>query len=89
MMKNWQHHAINAFIGAILGTVAVSIMLAYKQPTWNVNFDISGHQFTTKLVGIQCLPFYPVEWLISSVYLAYVFHWFEKAMEEAEQARDD
>ncbi|MBW4677763.1 MAG: hypothetical protein KME52_28340 [Desmonostoc geniculatum HA4340-LM1] len=88
-MRNWRHHAFTAFIGTILGTVAVSIVLAYKQPVWNISFDVYGRQFTAKLAGVQCLSFYPVEWLISSAYLAYVFHYFEEAIEEAERASND
>ncbi len=87
-MKTLRHHAFTAFVGTVLGTITSGIILTYKQPTWNMNFDLYGHQFKTKLVGIQCLPFYPVEWLIFSSAAAFGFHHFEQVIEEAERADD-
>lgn len=89
IMKNWQHHAFTAFVGTVLGAVACGIVITHKQLEWDIDIDIYGHPIKTKLVGIQCLPFYPVEWLASSLVAAFCFHLFEEVIEEVEKAKDN
>lgn len=88
-MKSWRHHVFTAFVGAVLGTAACSIILAHRQLEWDIDFDIYGHQFKAKLVGIQCLPLYPVEWLAFSSAATLGFYHFEEVIKAVEKAKDD